>query len=463
MASVLYPGRKSTQHTAERSTGMFSKKPSSRLEIKVPMGVQFVFPSTANELPENELVLSGSITLTLTKPKQVDEIVVTLKNKAVIHAPGLTLDEVIMDRQWSVAELGFLQPGVHSWTFQFSIPASSAPWERTVYGKIGMKLQATISGEKINLTETEGIYLFVSPLPQGHLAPDLDFNHSAFDDTLGIYRVEFLSPAASPGSLLRCHIVFQDPPSDVYIHKLQFTCIQTFTLRSLADESKTSSPPPMKHVFRTIDTTSPIKRCTTDPPSAILKENWSSTKSKPFMKIDSRQRCSLTTLERIPNDDVLRPSTHPGTISPIQISHVLELAITFSTPDIAPKVLVLSTPLELSSCTLLPINVQVPEYEVQDPLPAAYLPRQNIHEWLESRDHVCVVPTEQLVEQSLKWNKPHAEQAILNMDNDGQESEGRRTPKGDHAIEQHRQSSLDRMERQRQRSLDRVTERMRDL
>lgn len=100
------------------------KKPSSKLSVDVPMGVQFIHPPNPGQLPLNELVLQGTITLTLTKPKKVDEILVKLQNKASICAPGLVLEEVLLDRETSVQVRNLLEPGVHTYAFEFPIPVS---------------------------------------------------------------------------------------------------------------------------------------------------------------------------------------------------------------------------------------------------------------------------------------------------------------------------------------------------
>lgn len=104
---------------------MFSKKLSSTLSIDVPAGVHFVYPPLQQaDLPWKELILQGSVTLDLSKPKKVDQVVVTLQNRAVARTSGFLLDEVLLDRTTTVDVHGWLGPGKHTRAFQFPIPVS---------------------------------------------------------------------------------------------------------------------------------------------------------------------------------------------------------------------------------------------------------------------------------------------------------------------------------------------------
>lgn len=74
---------------------------------------------------KRELVIDGTVSLHLAKPKEIDSITVRLRNEARLHAAGLNFNEVLFEREQTFTiENKLFQAGVHTFEFAFSVPVS---------------------------------------------------------------------------------------------------------------------------------------------------------------------------------------------------------------------------------------------------------------------------------------------------------------------------------------------------
>ena len=105
---------------------MFGSRSSSKLRIDAPQHVQFVHPTPEGELPREELILNGTISLVLSKPKRIDEILVRLVSTVNIATPGLNFQETLMEKvERAQIENPLFSPGTHQFAFTFPVPVST--------------------------------------------------------------------------------------------------------------------------------------------------------------------------------------------------------------------------------------------------------------------------------------------------------------------------------------------------
>lgn len=139
---------------------------------------------------------------------------------------------------------------------------------------------------------------------------------------------------ATVGSLVRCHVVIQDPPTAIFIHEFRLTAIQNQSVRSSKDPSQSHASTPLSYVLTFLEGTISRDRCIVNPDSAILDERAQKNYVKqPLIRIEKGQRFTMTTTDRFPRCEMFRPSSLPGSTSPIQISNAFEVAIVYATAD----------------------------------------------------------------------------------------------------------------------------------
>ncbi|KEI37776.1 uncharacterized protein L969DRAFT_19252 [Mixia osmundae IAM 14324] len=125
---------------------------------------------------------------------------------------------------------------------------------------------------------------------------------------------------------------------------------------------------------------------------------------KSFKRLRVGERLTTSWLARVPNDDVLRPSTHPGSITPIRVSHELALEIRYSLPD-DPKtrILTIKKPVLLASCCCSDENLKLPSYE-EVAGPASEYTSPDTHPMADTRhDCQCRLTFEQLLQEQKTW------------------------------------------------------------
>ncbi|KAF8311386.1 hypothetical protein DL93DRAFT_2169088 [Clavulina sp. PMI_390] len=133
------------------------------------------------------------------------------------------------------------------------------------------------------------------------------------------------------------------------------------TSTAASSSSATSAPIPIEYTL-----ISPLHHpSTTPPPSAINPKGKESV--IPMTTVDPGGSYQVTHIARLPNDDIIRPSTLPGTKTPIETKHELILEIRFNSVDEngqRGKLMVLRSEhaITLSSCCCMISSLLVPAY-----------------------------------------------------------------------------------------------------
>ena len=64
-------------------------------------------------------------------------------------------------------------------------------------------------------------------------------------------------------------------------------------------------------------------------------------------------------LQRMPNSNIIRPSTHPATITPIEVSSTLIIEVTYATSECPRRILAFRKPVDIASVRPVSVCIHV--------------------------------------------------------------------------------------------------------
>lgn len=264
-----------------------------------------------------------------------------------------------------------LEKGEHTWEFILVIPSSTPTYERSRWGRVRHRVSARAKGLGVFggdiVTEERDLFLKVDvgvvsagiaarrltlprPQPGGAVSGPPPGFHARIEgriDTTSPFGIELQSkhlmvsffdslrpPLADPprpgqvGGLLlfRFHLL---PLADLplIIASIDLNIRQQFTLQSPDDSTRTRNPPADILRLAILDGDYPPNEgdLQTDKPAlAVNRKNlWSS---------EGGGELKFKHLARLPKDNVLRPSTFPGTKAFIKLKHTAEVEILYYLP-----------------------------------------------------------------------------------------------------------------------------------
>ncbi|GAA5863703.1 hypothetical protein JCM8547_003697 [Rhodosporidiobolus lusitaniae] len=390
-----------------------------RLEVEVAQDVLYVRP-TLDEIPGEDELLKGAVTLFLPKPRKLKQLVARMIGRYDITWPAESgrsppyENGVLNERSVSLIKEGEeveLEKGAHTFEFNFFVPANIACWERSIHGRVRYSLiSSAVLSSSSPLTPSSEIAspsktFFIVPNPgQADIPsppPPLHLHAEGHFDDLGPWAVELQSPFITVGGLLLMRLVMPSPPEDLYLHSIKVTILQTFHLtspRRSTSDATTLQTKPATHVIFIVDGPNlPNNAEMTDDGRGAQKRNLSRS-APPLRVVRTGEGATLTHLARLPNDNVLRPTTRVGTETPIRVEQRLEMEVLYremaegekegkgktgekdqkgkgkmkdgvELPEL--KKLRVSKPVELYSCLNFLDSLTLPRYEMDDPNPIA--------------------------------------------------------------------------------------------
>lgn len=203
------------------------------------------------------------------------------------------------------------------------------------------------------------------------------------------YTVGLSSGFILVGGLLLVRVGLVGPPAPIVIHAIKVRVNQNFHLKSNEDTSFEMDCPVDTITICSLDSGSPPNNAVV--PAAQLAQPAARSGSAPpgggpLVRLEAGQEWSMKHLARIPNDNVLRPTTQPASQSSIRARHtiLIELIYRVVKPGDADaakdrsklkqqlkdcKKLVVTKPLELYSCCARPASLTLPQYVEEAPKP----------------------------------------------------------------------------------------------
>ncbi|GAA5927870.1 uncharacterized protein JCM15063_006022 [Sporobolomyces koalae] len=343
--------------------------------------------------PTNDPILRGQVTLKIHSARRAKKIRVQLIGRSAAHGgDGSTSYEATttLEKNLEIDLKGErLEKGTHTWDFSFIIPASTPVSERSYYGSIRHSVRATLYGAA-NVRDlssaVQPIWLIANPSPEGELPSglEIDVRHSGLlrsldsagasedDVQLGPISLHVSSPHLTVASLLFLSVTFENPPHGLKIMSVSAFILQSFDV-TFTDKTITPvKPASQKKLLFWVDSTSPIAESTEDllerpnlsrgslPPLAFERR---ALLAQPLARLEGGQDWTYARVSRVPDDDAVRPSTLPGTITPIRVKHKLVVQVKYrlkgSKKDL---VLEMSSPVMIASCCCLTSSLLLPRY-----------------------------------------------------------------------------------------------------
>lgn len=176
-------------------------------------------------------------------------------------------------------------------------------------------------------------------------------------------NIQLASPHVTISSLLHVSICFLSSPKPVTILVISGQISQRFAVHY--NDKKVALPPPRRHVMAKVDATArptPLRPTisrpanvpgvhgliSSPPPPDPVRED-----PRPLHALQKEEEYSYSTLLRIPTDDLVRPSTLPGTETRIRVTHSIVLEIRYRKEgEVEDRLLLISRPLVIASVSI---------------------------------------------------------------------------------------------------------------
>lgn len=153
------------------------------------------------------------------------------------------------------------------------------------------------------------------------------------------HRADRVLPSAQVGGLLLLRFHLVSPPSNVIIYSIKVKINQHFTIISPTDPARSAHPPTDVRTIFVLDGNHPPNSgiIADDPP--VDRVPSQTPRPGPLKNIKPEEEYKIYHLARMPNDSILRPSTHELTESAIRVRHDVAMEVTYRvvTPQEAAK------------------------------------------------------------------------------------------------------------------------------
>ncbi|GAA5959797.1 hypothetical protein JCM21900_001018 [Sporobolomyces salmonicolor] len=389
------------------SPGIFGKIGLAQptLQISLAQDVFFLHPAPEG-VPTDDEIVQGTVTLWLPKPRSLKHLTVRLVglydigwNDSTPYESGVCLEKTVaLFRDGEVVEL---EKGEHTFEFIIIVPSQTACYERCQYGRVRHTITAkakglgnmggdVMSNEKpVFLITNPGLEDVSKPPPPLHLK----FEGSL--DEIGPYTMAMQSQHIMVGGLLLFRLSLLFPPRDLYIYSIKVKIVQQFHLKSPQDASHESAPPPHAQTVFILDSAHPPNMAKVQDNNLGGRSGSQTPRFGPLKVLKKDEMWKIHHLARLPNDNHIRPTTHEGTVTPISVTHSIQMELTFrrlteeesypsgegvSSGSLSKKgkekekeperrKVVMSKPLDIFSCCCFLDSLTLPVYSLLDPNP----------------------------------------------------------------------------------------------
>ncbi|PWN19621.1 hypothetical protein BCV69DRAFT_283737 [Microstroma glucosiphilum] len=257
-----------------------------------------------------------------------------------------------------------LEKGVHGFEFAFIIPANSAEYTRSPFGRVRYVVKATAYGAgraKSNVEGWRDCFPVANPSMEGGPTP-LTVLYNDVHPTVGVMSIACTSQNISVGGLFQLDIHSPIPPKDLIVYLVRISIDTTIELRTKR-KGRQVVPAQRQKLFEKGYV----------PPRK--EDQYSSGDGK---KEDGQIRdpkvhgedsaWTVQGLARMPDDNTIRSSTIGGTRADIRFSHQLVVEVVHSRESEDPsqprklKVFALRQPITLPSCCVAFDAASLPAY-----------------------------------------------------------------------------------------------------
>ncbi|CAO1632818.1 unnamed protein product [Sympodiomycopsis kandeliae] len=281
-----------------------------------------------------------------------------------------------------------ISPGnSYAWDIPLLVPWTAAPYTRgnlarnywTLSAKVQFPGKMFLNNNK-NLSATKNIFVISAPKEVSALT--YQHIHTGIADGLGPIQLSFISSLFTVGGYLRGALLLPSPSSEMKIHGISMSIIQTVTLQSRKRTGYFEKCRDLRVEFMNLNGA--------ELESQIL-HTGALCKSRPA---NANGEIELEWLTRLPTDEKARPSNQAGGDTHIRLSHHLELSLLYDVDKANPardskgnllrKRYRITWPVDLISCAIRWQSWILPEYSAQDSNP---VPDKGRDVWQGATEH----------------------------------------------------------------------------
>ncbi len=289
----------------------------------------------------------------------------------------------------STPAIAQLEPGrTYSWDFIFEIPHESAPYERSRHGKLYQKITAKLTlhsgggllSSKKTLSCSKNVFFVALPTGDGSL--QYDFSHRDVQEHLGPLLVVTRSQHLTVGGYIRTALSLPSPAPDLILTHASLTLVQKITLTS-RKRSDLVTACPVESFTVMVSDGEDIKREESLASSSDEEESGEDDETGTGKRRGRRTNVSFegSWVNKLPNDNLVRPSSLPGSDSAIKLSHEFDFVLRYTFPRCLeltgkPELVYRATwGVSLPSCAARYESVRLPNYTLHDAMPVPELSR----------------------------------------------------------------------------------------
>ncbi|SCZ99162.1 BZ3500_MvSof-1268-A1-R1_Chr7-1g09419 [Microbotryum saponariae] len=330
------------------SLAMLRNKPSLKLTLEQEM--LFVRPPTCPSAPpSDDPFLRGTVLLSLPKPRLCKRLRVVIEGLAdAFGGLGFPYESTTTLRKEVVLDLkenGMLEAGDHLMRFEMLVPSSTAVFQRCSHGRVRHSVRAFLDFPTpipTSISTPPTAFWISATLKDPGEPPDpLDAFLSHFNEHLGPVVLRIASPHLTISSLIHTHVEFLAPPLSCTVVAIASFMAQTFEVTY--KDGQRACPPTRRHFLPKVDPTRahatpliptpsrPVPISTTGPAgySPLAPVDPIREDPVPLHILEQEHPWTYEMVARVPRDEIIRPTTLEGTLTPIKVKHRFILEIRY--------------------------------------------------------------------------------------------------------------------------------------
>ncbi|SGY78836.1 BQ5605_C008g04968 [Microbotryum silenes-dioicae] len=324
------------------SLAMLRNKPSLKLTLEQEM--LFVRPPTCPSAPpSDDPFLRGTVLLSLPKPRLCKRLRVVIEGLAdAFGGFGFPYESKTTLRQEVVLDLkdnGMLEAGDHLMRFEMLVPSSTAVFQRCSHGRFAPF--STFPHPSLPRYPPTAFWISATLKDPGEPPDPLDAFLSHFNEHLGPVVLRIASPHLTISSLIHTHVEFLAPPLSCTVVAIASFMAQTFEVTY--KDGQRACPPTRRHFLPKVDPTRahatpliptpsrPVPISTTGPAgySPLAPVDPIREDPVPLHVLEQEHPWTYEIVARVPRDELIRPTTLEGTLTPIKVKHRFILEIRY--------------------------------------------------------------------------------------------------------------------------------------
>ncbi|KAI5475764.1 hypothetical protein MNV49_000853 [Pseudohyphozyma bogoriensis] len=340
----------------------------NKSSVVVHLDQEMVFVHPCDPGVPGDALVSGVVVLSLVKAKRLKGLAVELVGLCDAYGGQLWPYETTttLSKKLELSLDGEeYEAGEYRFSFSFMIPATTAPFQRSSHGRVRHYVKAHVgysAALSTGLTSpATAVWISASPSGPGEPPEPLDLVMEHWAEDLGPILISVSSPHLTVSSLLFTKLHFVAPPTPLLITQINIYVQQFFDI-SYAQTPEIAHPLPRRFALLKVDVaanpstspTPPFRPPSRTPSSSITTSNSPPPlnsalprslgspprpidiplhEDSPLQLLEEGTDWKYSCVGRIPDDELVRPSTLKESDTKIRVSHKVQVEINNMTLD----------------------------------------------------------------------------------------------------------------------------------